>query len=99
MRRIAIGCAAVLLLSIAGSSAGPDVANAVMKGDRAALRKLLLAKADVNAPQVDGATAVHWAVYRDDVDALDLLVKAGARVDVPNREGTSIGNISGVPRG
>ena len=42
------------------ASAGPDVANAVMKGDRAALRKLLLSRADVNTPQIDGATAVHW---------------------------------------
>ena len=23
-------------------------------------------KADVNAPQADGATALHWAVYRSD---------------------------------
>ena len=38
-----------------------------MKGDKTALRTLLQQKADVNAPQVDGATALHWAVYRDDV--------------------------------
>ena len=38
------------------------------------------AKADVDAPQVDGATAVHWAVYRDDLAAIDLLIKAGAKI-------------------
>jgi ankyrin repeat protein len=43
----------------------------------------------VNAPQVDGATALHWAVYRDDVEMADLLLKAGANVKAANREGTT----------
>ena len=33
----------------------------------ALIRKLLDAGADVNATQVDGMTALHWAVYNDDV--------------------------------
>ena len=71
-----------------GRAAGKsDVADAVMKGDKAALRALLQQKADVNAPQVDGATALHWAVYRDDLEAADLLIAAGAKVDAANREG------------
>ena len=44
-------------------------------------------KADVNAPQVDGATALHWAVYRDDLELADLLIRAGANVNAANREG------------
>ena len=36
--------------------AGSDVADAVMKGDAEAVRRLVQQKADVNAPQVDGAT-------------------------------------------
>ena len=51
-----------------------DVADAVMKGDRAALRALIQQKADVSAPQIDGATALHWAVYRDDLESADLLI-------------------------
>jgi len=78
-------CNAALLYS-AGRS---DVADAVMRGDKAALRTLLQQKADVNAPQVDGATALHWAVYRDDPEAVDLLINAGAKVDVKNREGVT----------
>src|SRR5262245_37733998 len=66
-----------------------DVADAMMKGDQAALRTLVQRKADVNAPQVDGATALHWAVYRDDGDSADLLITAGARVDAKNREGVT----------
>src|SRR5438034_8813191 len=66
-----------------------DVADAVMKGDKAALRTLLQQKADVNAPQADGATALHWAVYRDDLEAADLVIRAGAKVNVANREGVT----------
>src|SRR5690242_11928220 len=71
----------------AGPAGRSDVADAAMKRDRAALRALIQQKADVNAPQVDGATAVHWAVYNDDVESADLLIKAGAKVDTRNREG------------
>ncbi len=42
----------------------PEVADAAMKGNQALLRKLLEQKADVNQPQIDGATALHWALYR-----------------------------------
>ena len=66
-----------------------DVADAVMRGDKAALRTLLQNKADVNAPQVDGATALHWAVYADDLETVDLLINAGAKVDAKNREGVT----------
>jgi ankyrin repeat protein len=70
-----------------GRAAGKsDVADAVMKGDKAALRVLLQQKADVNAPQIDGATALHWAVYRDDLEAAGVLIAAGANVDAANRE-------------
>src|SRR5262245_27221437 len=66
-----------------------DVADAVMRGDKVALRALLQQKADVNALQVDGARAMHWAVYRDDVEVVDLLINAGAKVDIKNREGVT----------
>jgi uncharacterized protein len=66
-----------------------DVADAVMRGDKATLRTLLQKKADVNAPQVDGATALHWAVYADDFETIDLLINAGAKVDAKNREGVT----------
>src|SRR5207249_1731089 len=71
----------------AGPAGRSDVADAAMKRDRAALRALIQQKADVNAPQVDGATAMHWAVYNDDVESADLLIKAGAKADTENREG------------
>ena len=33
-------------------------------------------KADVNAAEADGSTALHWAVYRDDLESTDLLLSA-----------------------
>ena len=53
-------------------------------------------KADVNAAQVDGATALHWAVFRDNVEAARLLIKAGAKVDVSTREGISPLNMASL---
>jgi len=46
-------------------------------------------KADVNAPQADGATALHWAVYRDDLATVDLLLKAGANPKAANQYGAT----------
>jgi ankyrin repeat protein len=80
---------AFLYSTVPASGAGSEVADAVMNGDRAAVRMLLAARADVNAPQVDGATGLHWAVYRDDLEMVDLLVRAGADVKATNREGVT----------
>jgi len=81
----------MLLFCVAASPAfaagRADVADAMMHGDQAAVRRLVQQKADVNAAQIDGATALHWAVYHDDVAAARLLLSAGAGVDVQNREG------------
>jgi ankyrin repeat protein len=79
--------AALLSASPVFAAGRADVADAVMHGDQAALRRLVQQKADVNAAQVDGATALHWAVYNNDVTAARLLLNAGARGDVQNREG------------
>jgi ankyrin repeat protein len=71
------------------AAAGSDVADAVQNGDTTALRRLVTAKADVNAAQPDGATALHWAVYRDDLSAVDLLLKAGANAKAANSFGAT----------
>jgi ankyrin repeat protein len=60
-----------------------------MRSDLSAVRTLIQQKADVNQPQVDGATALHWAVHRDSVEMADALVKAGANVKVASRAGAT----------
>jgi ankyrin repeat protein len=78
-----------LLLSAPGLGAASDVADAVMRGDAAGVRRLLEQKADVNLAQVDGATALHWAIYRDDLEVAELLIGAGANVNAANRAGVT----------
>jgi uncharacterized protein len=43
----------------------------------------------VNAPQADGATALHWAAFRSDKEMVELLLRAGANAKAANREGTT----------
>lgn len=84
-----IWCGTVLLAAISFAAAPSDVADAVMNKNPEALRALLQKKADVNAPQADGTTALHWAVQQDDLDTATLLIRAGARVKAPNRDGAT----------
>src|SRR5580658_1760075 len=83
-------CAGVLALSFSafGASTSP-VADAAMNGDRPAVQSLVQQKADVNAVQADGATAIQWAAYRDDLEMADVLIAAGANIKLANREGAT----------
>ncbi|MCI0365546.1 MAG: ankyrin repeat domain-containing protein, partial [Phycisphaerales bacterium] len=60
-----------------------------MRQNKEAVRSLLRQKVDVNMPQADGATALHWAVYWDDLETADLLIAAGANAKTSNREGAT----------
>ena len=73
------------------SAAGSDLRllEAVKAGQRVAVRRLVQEKADVNAAGPDGATALHWAAQRDDLDTAALLLGAGARLDVANDFGVT----------
>jgi uncharacterized protein len=84
----------VALLSMAfvvqGTAAGKsDVADAAARGDRAAVQALIAQKADVNAPQGDGATALHWAVFKGDKELVDILLRAGGNAKSANRAGST----------
>jgi ankyrin repeat protein len=63
--------------------------DAVKSGDKVALRALIQKKADVNATERDGSTALQWASYRDDVESADLLIRAGAKVNAANDLGVT----------
>jgi uncharacterized protein len=89
LRYLIVMSAGCLALSISCLAAESPVADAAMKGDQGAVRALLAAKADVNAAQPDGATAIQWAAYRDDREMADLLISAGANVHQANLEGVT----------
>ena len=74
--------------SLSAATKSP-LADAAERLDRAAVRSLLKQKVDVNAPQVDGMTALHWAAYQDDTEMGKLLLEAGANVKAENRYGVT----------
>lgn len=78
---------APLLLAITLLAAAPDsrLVEAVKKNDKTATRTLLQQHADVNAPDADGSTALHWAARWDDLETAGLLIKGGANVKAVNR--------------
>lgn len=63
------------------------VADAAKARDAKAVAALIKQKADVNAPQADGATALHWAAHWNDLGMADLLIAAGAQVSSTNDYG------------
>ena len=70
-------------------AAGSELADAAKARDWARVAALLGAGADADAPQADGATALHWAAYWDAADALERLVRAGADVNARNDYGAA----------
>ena len=82
-----LGMAIVPLLLLGGGGSDAPVADAAARGDLEAVRRLLRDGADVNAPQGDGMTPLHWAAERDDAELADILLYAGARVDAGTRIG------------
>ena len=74
---------------LAEPGADLPLVEAVKSRDTDAVRTLLAEGVDVNAPQSDGATALHWAAYRDDVDTAALLIEAGANVNTANELGAT----------
>jgi uncharacterized protein len=84
----AVGLVILLAVSSAASVKSP-IADAAENQDRPAIRSLLKQKADVNAPQPDGMTALHWAAYRDDLETAKVLVEAKADVSATNRYGVT----------
>jgi ankyrin repeat protein len=63
------------------------VADAVERQDWPRVRTLLKQRADVNAPQPDGGTALHWAVQHGARDVAEMLIGAGASVGAATRYG------------
>ena len=96
-RTIVRRCAILSGLVAASLAAGPTgasaadrpLADAAQRADWGVVRALVEQGADVTARQGDGATALHWAAYWDEVELADLLIRAGADADAANDLGVT----------
>src|SRR5437016_4178267 len=80
----------LILAAVAAPGANDTrLADAAMKRDIAAVRKLIDEKVDVNAPGADGTPALHWLVRVDDFETAQRLIRAGADASKTNRYGVT----------
>ena len=89
-RFAACGWAVLLVAAQSVSSAAElSVADVAEGKNSLKLRHLVEQKADVNATQADGMTALHWAAYHDDFESAKLLIDAGANAQASSRYGVT----------
>jgi ankyrin repeat protein len=83
----------LFLLLWAGSFAahGADLrlAQAAQNRNAQAVTTLVEQHADVNAPGLDGATALAWAAHWDDLKTARVLIHAGANANIANDYGVT----------
>ena len=84
---VVLSAVVMSLLWLGARSAEAPVADAAMTGDRVEMRRLLDSGADVNLPQGDGMTALHWAAENGDVEMLQMLIIADANMEAVTRIG------------
>src|SRR5262245_35792369 len=87
-------CSTVGLVALAvgtgfGARTVPPLVEAAKSSNTAAIRALLRGGTDVNAPDVDGTTALHWAARVDNGEIAGVLIAAGARPNAANRYGVT----------
>ena len=84
---IPLGLAVVLLGAALADP--PPLIEAAKSADWEAVRVLVEQGADVTATAPDGATALHWASYWDEVGTAELLIRASADVSAANDLGAT----------
>ena len=84
-------CCVIWVLNVGMIPAGSNarLADAAKNQDKNAVRALLSQGTDVNAAQADGATALAWASYWDDVETAELLIRSGGNVNLANELGVT----------
>jgi ankyrin repeat protein len=90
--RVASFTVLALLVGVTLSNAATSdlrLVKAVKAGDSAAATALLRQRVNVNTPEADGTTALHWAVRQDQLELADMLIRAGADVKAANRYGVT----------
>jgi ankyrin repeat protein len=91
-KHLVIACLFAILgaVTAAGTAAADSaLADSIQRGNRNAALEMIRAGADVNEPQGDGTTPLHWAVYKIDAELVRALIEHGAKPDVINNFGSS----------
>jgi uncharacterized protein len=87
--------------SLAAAAVDARLVDAVKNRDLSTMRSLLKQRADVNAADAEGMTALHWAAHWGDLETVKLLISAGANAKAANRYGVTplheAGTIGNVP--
>ena len=87
MAALGAGLSVTVVAEAAARRDAPLIA-AVKAVDFDAVRSLVVDRGvDVNQTAPDGATALHWAVHKNDAELVDLLIESGADVSTANRYG------------
>ncbi len=84
--RLAICSALLAAAPVFAIDALPDLVNA---GERDAAVELISNGTDVNQLSVDGTTALHWAVYRKDLELVEMLLDEDADPNIRNDYGAT----------
>jgi uncharacterized protein len=79
----------MLQIALIALLATTPLIDAAKSGDRAGALALIAQRVDVNAPEADGTTALHWAVHHHDLDLVERLIRAGAKVNATNDFGAT----------
>ena len=89
VRRCVVAAGLVVAGLTGAGAADRPVPDAARRGEWGVVRALVEGGADVTARQGDGATALHWAAYWDQVELAGLLIEAGADVNAANDLGVT----------
>ena len=85
----AVGLSVFALIWAATLDAASGLVEAVKKNNVAAVRTLLQQGTDVNIPEPDGMTALHWAVQANETAIVELLIRSRANVTATTRYGVT----------
>jgi|CXWL01.1.fsa_nt_gi ankyrin repeat protein len=85
---VAAICSVLIGSGVAVSAQGiARLADAIKRQDQPSVRRLLQQRTDIEAPDPEGMTPLHWAAHHGSIETVRALLAAGAKSNVANRYG------------